>query len=279
MSDDLRYTVVDGIKCYHPEVAESFSAYPNAGFDTTDDVKQDSFWVASRTRLLRREVIKAVGGMPKAKFFEIGCGTGTFLHSLSSEATIELLGSEIYLRGLRSAKAQCPTVEFIQLDASAIPFVAEFDAIGAFDVIEHIEDDMAVLGGIYKTLKPSGTLILTVPQHQFMWSRIDEFVHHQRRYSRKDLLTKLESAGFQINYVTSFVFMLFPLMLISRLFDRKRRAKVASTEFDKQVRFNPFVNYVFDWFMRIDEAMIARRWSLPWGGTLLVVAQKTNDRN
>lgn len=275
MNDNLKYTVVDGIKCFHPEVAESFSGYPSAGFDTTDDVKQDSFWVVSRTRLLRREVIKAVGGMPNAKFFEIGCGTGTFLYSLSSESTIQLLGSEIYLRGLRSAKAQCPTVEFIQLDASAIPFVAEFDAIGAFDVIEHIDDDMAVLYGIHKALKQKGRLILTVPQHQFMWSSIDEFVHHQRRYGRKELFSKLESAGFQVNYVTSFVFMLFPLMLASRLFDRKRRAKATAADFDKQVRFNPFVNRVFDWFMRIDEAMIARRWSLPWGGTLLVVAQKS----
>ena len=116
MTDGLEYTVVDGIKCYHPDIAEIFDGYPSSGFDATDKVSLESFWVISRTRLLRREIIKAVGGMPNAKVFEIGCGIGTFLHSLSSEPTIQLLGSEISLRGLRSAKAQCPTVEFIQMD-------------------------------------------------------------------------------------------------------------------------------------------------------------------
>lgn len=275
MSDDLKYTVVDGIKCYHPDIAESFSGYPSSGFDATDDVNLDSFWVVSRTRLLRREIMIAVGGMPNAKVFEIGCGIGTFLHSLSSEPEIQLLGSEISLRGLRSAKAQCPTVEFIQMDATAIPFEEEFDVIGAFDVIEHIDDDMTVLYGIHKALKPRGGLVLTVPQHEFMWSSIDEFVHHRRRYNRENLLNKIESAGFQVDYVTSFVFMLFPLMLVSRLFHRKRKMKPTVADFNKQVRFNPLVNRICGWLMRIDELMIACRISLPWGGTLLVVARKS----
>lgn len=274
MSEQQKFTLLNGIKCYHPELAEDFSGYPSSGFDVTDDIEEGSFWVWSRTRLLKREVLQAVSGIDRARFFEIGCGTGAFLRSLSSESSLELLGSEIYLRGLRSATAQSPNIEFIQLDATAIPFNAEFDAIGAFDVIEHIEDDVSVLRGIQRALKPAGRLILTVPQHQFLWSNIDEFVHHRRRYSRKELLSKLESAGFRVNYVTSFVFMLFPLMLVSRLFERKRKAPATTTDFNRQVRFNPFVNRVFDLFMRIDEAMIARRWSLPWGGTLLVVAQK-----
>ena len=274
MTDDLKFTVVDGIKCYHPDIAESFDGYPSSGFDATDEVSLESFWVTSRTRLLRREIIKAVGGMPNAKVFEIGCGVGTFLHSLSSEPAIQLLGSEISLRGLRSAKAQCPTVEFIQMDAAAIPFVSEFDVIGAFDVIEHIDDDMTVLRGIHKALKPKGRLVLTVPQHEFMWSSIDEFVHHRRRYGREKLVSKIVSAGFQVDYVTTFVFMLFPLMLVSRLFDRTRKMKPTAADFNKQVRFSPFVNRIFSWFMRIDEFMIACRYSLPWGGTLLVVAKK-----
>ncbi|OHB69704.1 MAG: hypothetical protein A2W23_10265 [Planctomycetes bacterium RBG_16_43_13] len=216
-----------------------------------------------------------MSGIPSARFFEIGCGTGTFLRTISSsDSSLVLLGSEIYLRGLRSAILQCPNVEFIQLDATAIPFESEFDAIGSFDVIEHIDDDIAVLRGIQQALKPGGRLILTVPQHQFMWGNLDEFLHHRRRYSREDLLNKIESAGMQVNYVTSFVFMLFPLMLVSRLIYRKRKEQATVAEFNQQVRFNPIINRIFDWIMRIDEAMIARRWSLPWGGTLLVVAQK-----
>ena len=272
MSGREQFILKNGIKCYHPNVAEDFGGYPDSGFDVTDNVEEGSFWVWSRTRLLKREVLRAVSGIHGARFFEIGCGTGAFLRSLASDSSLELLGSEIYLRGLRSATARNPNVEFIQLDATDIPFKSEFDAIGAFDVIEHIDDDVSVLCGIERALKSGGRLILTVPQHQFLWSSIDVFVHHRRRYSRKELLNKIESAGFHVEYVTSFVFILFPLMLISRYLRRKANATTAN--FDQQVHFNPFVNWRFDFFMRIDETMINLRWSLPWGGTLLAIARK-----
>jgi SAM-dependent methyltransferase len=275
MINSRQFVVRHGIKCYHPELAEDFDSYPSAGFDVTDDVETSSFWVASRTRLLKREVLKAVSGIQHARFFEIGCGTGAFLRSLSSANSFKLLGSEIYLRGLLSATSRSKEVEFIQLDATDIPFDSEFHAIGAFDVIEHVDDDIAILQGIWRALKPGGTVILTVPQHQFLWSSLDEFVHHRRRYSRKDLVDKLESVGFQVTYTTSFVFVLFPLMLVSRVFFGRSKNQPSAAEFDKQVRFNPITNRLFDWLMRIDEAMITRGWSLPFGGSLLVVARKT----
>ncbi len=275
MIDSHQFVVRHGIKCYHPELAEDFDSYPSTGFDVTDDVETRSFWVSSRTRLLKREVLNAVSSIQRARFFEIGCGTGYFLRTLSSAGSLQLLGSEIYLRGLLSATAKSKEIEFIQLDATDIPFDSEFDAIGAFDVIEHIDDDVAVLRGIHRALKPNGTVILTVPQHQFLWSSLDEFVHHRRRYNRQDLVGKLESVGFEVKYTTSFVFILFPLMFASRLFFSKSSNKPSAAEFNKQVRFNPITNRLFDWLMRIDEVMIARGWSLPFGGSLLIVARKS----
>jgi len=268
-----KYSMVDGIKCYHPNVAMDHLGYPSSGFDVTDEIENESFWVRSRSRLLKREVLKAVSGKYLPSFFEIGCGTGNFLRALSFDSSLRLLGSEIYLRGLQSAVAhQSSNIEYIQLDATEIPFESSFDAVGAFDVLEHIQDDVSVLHGIYRSLKPGGSLILTVPQHQFLWSSLDEFVHHRRRYSRKDLIKKIRSGGFQIEYVSSFVFMLFPLMLISRFLARNK--KVTTKNFDNQVHFSPLINWVFDVFMRIDEVMITWRFSLPWGGSLLVVAKK-----
>ncbi len=271
-----QYRVIDGIKCYHPEVAADFGSYPESGFGVTEEVEETSFWVRSRTRLLRREVLRAVSARPRARFLEIGCGTGTLLHSLASDSSLELLGSEIYLRGLRSAAAKESSIEFIQLDATAMPFESEFDVIGAFDVIEHINDDETVLLRIRHALKSGGHLILTVPQHPFLWSRLDEFVDHRRRYSRRELVRKIEAAGLAVEYVTSFMFTLFPLMLVSRLFDR-RSGKLTAADFDRRVRFSPFVNRLFYKIVALDDAMISRRWSLPWGGTLFAIAIKRAD--
>jgi SAM-dependent methyltransferase len=268
------YAVVDGIKCYHPAVAERFDGYPSSGFDAADAVERDSFWIRARTRLLSREVLAAVGPAPSAAFLEIGCGTGAFLRSLAPRSPLRLVGSEVSLRGLRSAKAQCPGIELIQLDATAIPFAEEFDAVGAFDVIEHVDDDAAVLRGIRRALKPGGRLILTVPQHPFLWSGLDVYLRHRRRYTRAELARKLAAAGLRLEYATSFVFFLFPLMVLSRALDGVRGEPLNGERFARRLRLPPLLNRIFDSCMRVDELLIARRWPLPWGGTLLAIARK-----
>ena len=60
-----------------------------------------------------------------------------------------------------------------------------YDLIGAFDVIEHIEDDAAALASIAAKLKPGGKFVMTVPAHQWMWSAHDVVNHHKRRYSKR----------------------------------------------------------------------------------------------
>lgn len=116
--------------------------------------------------------------------------------------------------------------------------------------------------------------MITVPQHQFLWSSLDELVHHKRRYGRKELMDKARQAGLEVRFVSSFLFMLFPLMLLSRLLDRGRGQESETQALDRRVRFSGWVNAVFDAFMRLGEAMIGWRWSLPWGGSLLLLARK-----
>jgi SAM-dependent methyltransferase len=277
VSQSASYRVIDGVKCYHPDVAESYDSYPSAGFEVTDEVEDESFWVRSRLRLLRREILRlAKAASSPCRFLEIGCGTGLVLRSLVNETQMELLGSEIYLRGLQSARSHDSGVEFIQLDATAIPFNSEFDIIGAFDVIEHIDDDVAVLNGIRGALKPGGRLVITVPQHPFLWSRLDELVHHRRRYTRRELRKTVTGAGLKVEYVTSYFFTLFPLMLLSRLLERKQPDESADQALNRRVRFHPSVNKLFDAATRIDDLLTRLRCSLPWGGTLLMIAQRTD---
>ena len=78
------------------------------------------------------------------------------------------------------------------MDARRIPFEREFDVVGAFDVLEHIVEDEDVLGQMFKATRPGGGLLVTVPQHPFLWSASDEHAMHQRRYSRAELRRKVE---------------------------------------------------------------------------------------
>jgi hypothetical protein len=98
-------------------------------------------------------------------------------------------------------------------------------------------------------------------------------VHHKRRYTRGELLRKVRAVGLRVDYASSFLFACFPLMVVSRLLDRGAGSD-PKRDFDRRVRFPPLTNRVLAALTRIDEWLIGRRVSLPWGGTLLVVARK-----
>lgn len=275
MSDFLQYITINGIRCYSPDVASDYADYPDSGFDLTNQNSESSFWVSSRNRLFKWLVQCNLPSIGKTKFLEIGCGIGDFIKQIYQIDDLEITGSEIYLKGLVYAKRNLPNVDFIQFDVTKGILGDQFCMITAFDVIEHIENDILALVNINKMLKDDGILILSVPQHMILWSNLDEIVKHKRRYSRRELTVRLEASGFQVERITSFIFMLFPLMLLSRLLDRSRDQSESDQQgLEKRVKFSSFVNFTCDIFMRIDEWLISLGISLPFGGTLVVVARK-----
>lgn len=279
MSRILQYKIINGVKCFNPDVAESYDDYPDEGFDVTDKLEAESFWVRSRTRLLKSIIDRFAMPSKETRFLDIGCGTGAVIQGIMENKNLRITGSEIYLGGLIYAKKKLPEVEFIQFDVTQGTLPESFDMIGAFDVLEHIDDDAAAISNTYEMLSDGGYFVITVPQYMFLWSRLDEIVKHKRRYSRAELLSKLRQQGFEVSFCSSFVFVLFPLMLISRIFDRgKKGNKTTDVEFKTRVEFPNILNRIFDLTMRIDEVLISRGISLPYGGSLLVVAKKSARR-
>jgi len=269
------YQEIDGIRCYAPSVALDYADYPSEGFDVTAEVEQRSFWCRTRNRILHIILDRFAERGRRLEMLEIGCGTGTVLSSLRHRGDLHLTGSEIYLNGLRHARRRLPDVEFIQLDATDIPFRDAYDVIGAFDVLEHIDADEVVMRQVRAALRPGGLFLVTVPQYQWMWSQLDELVHHKRRYSRHEMLTKLAAADFEVVHSTSFVSALFPLMAARRWMDRSRSVSADSkADFESQVALPGPINTAFDWIMRIDETALRLGLSLPFGGSLLVVARR-----
>lgn len=264
--------MIDGFPAYAPALAQS-----NDGFDAESHsilymLESKNFWFKSRNRLIQwtlKKYFKTDG-----KFLEIGCGTGFVLNGLKTEyPDLDCFGSEIHISGLKLARARLTDVALYQMDARNIPFENEYDVIGAFDVIEHIEDDQEVLLQMYKAIKPGGGIILTVPQHPFLWGPADEYAFHKRRYTRKELISKVKNAGFQIQRVTSFVTILSPFMMISRLLDRGNK----SYKPDNELKINFFLNKIFEIVQYIEIFFIKLGITFPFGGSLLIVAKKNEN--
>jgi SAM-dependent methyltransferase len=148
------------------------------------------------------------------------------------------------------------------MNATRIPFEAEFDVLGAFDVLEHIDEDEAVLSQMHQALRPGGGLMITVPQHPALWSDTDVRACHKRRYTRNELVQKVKAAGFETLRVTSFVSLLLPLMWASR--------KRQGSEFS----LKPLLNGFLETALRVEAWFIRRGINLPWGGSLLLIGRK-----
>jgi SAM-dependent methyltransferase len=203
---------------------------------------------------------------------EIGCGTGHLLsHVITASPHLETSGSDVLEAGLKYAAARVPRVTFYQIDARQMPFEEEFDVVGAYDVLEHIEEERQVLAEIFRALKPGGGAILTVPQHSFLWGPADEYSRHKRRYTRSGLVETVKATGFDVIRATSWVSLLLPALLLSRM--RERRG---STAFDPIAEFQSSarLNKVLAWISSVERTLITRGLSFAAGGSLLVVVRK-----
>lgn len=263
--------LVDGFDSYAPDFAHEGSGFKPNYFSELARLEEANFWFRSRNQL----IIWALEnyGPNFQSILEIGCGTGYVLSGVSKNfPRATFYGSEIFIAGLGFAATRLPSAKFMQMDAQNIPFENEFDVIGAFDVLEHIKEDEKVLTQMCAALKPEGLMFLTVPQHAWLWSPVDEYACHERRYAAADLHQKIEASGFRVIRSTSFVTTLLPAMIISRFLQKK----VSNKKFDvtAELKISPWLNSLFSRMLSAELALIKRGFNLPVGGSRLVVARK-----
>jgi SAM-dependent methyltransferase len=257
---------------FAPALARENDGFGASYFSHLAPLEAENFWFCSRNRLLIWAMRQF---FPQARsFLEIGCGTGFVLAGLhQAYPSLQLAGSDIFVEGLAFARERVPGATLFQMDARAIPYEQAFDVVGAFDVLEHIEEDTTVLEQLYQATRPGGGILLTVPQHRFLWSHLDDYSFHKRRYTRSELLARLAQAGFVPVFVTSFVSLLLPLMLLSRL---RWLRKQARENFDPtaELTIAPGLNAALAEVLQLERLLIAKGYTWPLGGSLLVVGQR-----
>ncbi len=244
--------------------------------------EDNHWWFASRTRALNAVMRPLLPDKPDFRLLDVGCGAGNMIHHLSHYGQVK--GLDIDQRPVQMARQRGYDVDRFDV-TEPMPFDNDsFDAVTALDVIEHNQDDMAILHDSYRILKPGGHLVITVPAFMWLWSHNDDLNAHVRRYSAGELQTKLRQAGFFVQRITYNNFFVFPLaagLILLRRFTRSE-PELASHHLDEeeyQVEMEPAsppVNAVLTVVGQVEAALI-RYLNLPVGTSLIAVAQKPPD--
>ena len=123
-----------------------------------------------------------------------------------------------------------------------------------------------------KELNQGGSLLISVPAYNFLWSDHDEVCQHFRRYNRSTLLRLCREAGFSIRYSTYFNTLLFPPILSAILFNRFiRRSHVKETDICNVPYWkNTILRSIFS----IENLWIGYM-SVPVGVSIIVVCEKS----
>ncbi|MFL6752055.1 MAG: class I SAM-dependent methyltransferase [Sphingomicrobium sp.] len=185
-------------------------------YQTMAELDQRHWWYRARRHVLAALIRRLARPPQHARVLEIGCGTGHNLAMLGEFGVVDALELDDEVRAVARERLGREVMSAPLPDMPGVPERA-YDLIGAFDVIEHVDDDRAALASIAARLKPGGKLVLTVPAHPWMWSAHDTVNHHKRRYSKAALKRLIEGSPLKLEAIGYFNSLLFPLAIAERL--------------------------------------------------------------
>jgi SAM-dependent methyltransferase len=237
-------------------------------FGDLTDAEPWHFWFRSRRRLVVRALRRHFPGM--RSLLDVGCGTGFVLEGVRHQCPgVRLAGCDITIEALARGKQRLPDVFWFEAFADSLPFEEEFDVVTALDVLEHVDRDEESLSALFRAIVPGGGLVVTVPQHPWLWSAVDDFSCHRRRYTRSELLRKARAAGFDIVRCTSCFTLTLPAVVASRLLSRRGAFDPAA-----ELRLPRVLNACLNVLQECESWLIEIGLSLPVGSSLLMVARR-----
>lgn len=272
------YPILDGIPCFIDQ-NRTFDGFDASSFAFLFEMEQRHFWHTGRKKIILDVLRRNIANLTECRMLEIGCGNGNVLTFLEANG-IAIEGGDIFIDALRFCRQRSNSTNLYLLDILSLPFRDNFEIIGIFDVLEHIENDIDALSEINIALKAGGNLILTVPAYQWLWSPFDQGVGHKRRYSLKDITAKLESNGFVVKKISFYVSFLFPIIAAIRLITKALPVNNKKRKIENVLEANtiPVINNIFSALLKL-EMLLMRYINLPFGSSLLVLAEKKKNLN
>lgn len=228
------------------------------------------WWHVGKKRLVVA-LMDTYVGKKDLKILEIGSGGGEISKELLSYGKVYANDISDYALQLCKEKGVSGLIlgDITELDLSK--YHETFDVVLALDVLEHIQDDVKAIQVVKGLLKPGGTFLINVPAYKFLWSAHDEVLHHKRRYTGYEISMKLSTQGFSIIKKTHFVFFMFPVMASFKFF-----SNFISRDYNPKTAYIKLPDSLNSLMVKIleFEILLLKKFNLPFGTTLSVVAKK-----
>lgn len=229
------------------------------------------FWFRGFRTFVGPAIRDIAAGRRDLRILDCGCGTGYNLTTMLGPYG-RAFGFDLVPDAIRRASASGRPL--VRADMAHIPFRSgSFDLVTSFDVVQTVPDDRKALREIARVLKPGGYVVLNVTamellrgDHSVVWGEL-------RRYTHETAAALIEDAGLQVARIQYLFASLLPLMLAVRRVQLMLR-RFREPRGDADLTVPPAaVNAILTGLVS-GEAALARRVSMPFGSSLLVVARK-----
>lgn len=234
---------------------------------------EDRHWWFLGRRQIVRAIIESLHPDRDLAMLDVGCGTGGNLSMLAGFGNVT--GSEFDPRAAAIA-AERGVARIVQSGLpNRMPFADDqFQLITLLDVLEHIDEDQASLATLANLLRPGGHLVVTVPAFQFLWGPHDVEHHHRRRYRARQLRQRLEASGLQVQWLSYYNSLLFPLVALVRLVRRVMPGHGQGSGEGRELALPPAaINSMLQRLFASERHWLGRLY-VPFGVSLIAVARK-----
>ena len=245
-------------------------------FETLED---SHWWLRGRRTVYFDLLDHLLPTERRLRSLDVGCGYGAMLGELSRYGTAT--GAEVSEEAIEACRRR-GFEDVLMASAYDVPEPDEsFDLVTFFDCLEHLEDDLAALREAHRLLRPGGHVVVTLPAYNFLYANNDRVAHHQRRYTVREIRSKLEASGFRAQKATYVNALLFPLILPAVLLKKVRerllpRADDPTTNLSRTPprAVNEVLYRVF-----ASERVLLRRMRFPAGHSIFVLGVREATAN
>lgn len=223
------------------------------------------WWWRARERMLLNLLASQRTTFARPRILDVGCGDGLFFDRLLEFGDVEgVEAAAAFINNSGPHRSRIHVGNFTR----DLGLQGQFSTILMLDVIEHLDEPAAALNYASDLLVPSGTLIITVPAFNLLWTAHDNINQHRTRYRKGTLRELVRKAGLTVDLDRYFFHWLFGAKLLTRTVELIRRREPTSPKLPPR-----WLNKML-YSLSLFENRLFHNMNIPFGSSLMLVARK-----